>query len=502
MKRKPSARNALIGAGFVFALGGLGLGQLLLTSAIAQDGREAPRFEVDPLWPKPLPNNWVLGQTIGVAVDSEDDIWIVHRGWDPAALDNTELRVPIEGVRAGMVVGECCNPSPPIMEFDQEGNLLQAWGGPSETGEYEWPTSNHGIAVDDEGYVYIGGNGAGDSHVLKFTSDGKFVEQWGRANARLVDDPNAPEDPMAGYGGVAPGAGVPQAGSGAPAQAPEPQSRTAGTGPDAAAAPTAPETAAASGAASVTAPTTPQREADTAGPAPGATAAPAEAAEPTYVANSMDMENFGRVAKIDLDQDTNEAYLSDGYLNHRVAVVDMDTGEIKRYWGAYGNPPTDEVLPPYDPDAPVAQQFRNPVHCANVSNDDKVYVCDRPNDRIQIFESDGTFVEEVFVATETLADGSVWDIDFSADPEQRFLYVADGVNEHVRVFDRQSMEEIYNFGYGGRQPGMFLGVHSIAVDSQGNIYTTETYTGKRLQKFVFKGLGTVPGGAIGVAWPS
>jgi DNA-binding beta-propeller fold protein YncE len=130
-----------------------------------------------------------------------------------------------------------------------------------------------------------------------------------------------------------------------------------------------------------------------------------------------------------------------------------------------------------------------------------VYVCDRPNDRVQVFNTDGTFVGETFVATETLADGSVWDIDFSADPEQRFLYIADGVNEHVRVFDRASMEELYNFGYGGRQPGMFLGVHSIAVDSEGNIYTTETYTGKRLQKFVFQGVETVPGGPLGVAWP-
>ena len=181
-----------------------------LGGAVAQDAaREAPRFEVDPFWPKPMPNNWVLGQTIGVAADKDDNIWIVHRGWDPAALDNTELRVPLTGNFAGKVVGECCNPSPPIMQFDQEGNLLQAWGGPSETGEYEWPTSNHGIAVDDEGFVYIGGNGANDAHVLKFTSDGTFVAQWGKQNARLVETADAPADPMAGYQGVAPGAGVP-----------------------------------------------------------------------------------------------------------------------------------------------------------------------------------------------------------------------------------------------------------------------------------------------------
>ena len=493
MRRISSKRKTVVGVSMFAVTAALVAGQFVMGHAAAQGtetaAAEAPRFEVDPFWPKPLPNNWVLGQTIGVAVDSEDHIWIIHRGWDPAALDNTELRIPLEGVRAGMVVGECCNPSPPVMEFDQEGNLLNAWGGPSETGEYEWPTSNHGIAVDDQGNVYIGGNGAGDAHVLKFTSDGQFVDQWGRANARLVNDPNAPADPMAGYSGVAPGAGVPSAAE--PAQG----DQTAATDTT----PTAPETAAASGAASEAAPTTPEREADIAGPAPGAVAAPAETAEPTYVADSHDMDDFGRVAKIDLDQDANEAYLADGYLNHRVAVVDMDSGEIKRYWGAYGNPPTDEVLPPFDPEAPVAQQFRNPVHCANVSNDGLVYVCDRANNRVQIFQTDGTFVEEVFVARETLADGSVWDIDFSNDPEQRYLYMADGVNEHVRVFDRESMEELYTFGTGGRQPGMFLGVHSIAVDSQGNIYTTETYTGKRLQKFV--NMGMAPTADQQVAWP-
>ena len=124
-----------------------------------------------------------------------------------------------------------------------------------------------------------------------------------------------------------------------------------------------------------------------------------------------------------------------------------------------------------------------------------------PNDRVQIFTSEGKFVKEVFVAKETRADGSVWDIAFSKDPQQHFLYMADGVNEHVRVFDRQSMEELYNFGYGGRQPGMFLGVHSIAVDSKGNIYTTETYTGKRLQKFTARVLARMPKSGM-VPWPA
>ncbi len=440
MKQLVWTRKAVVGASFLAVMAVLGTSQLVLSKAEAQQaGKMAPRFEVDPLWPKAMPNNWVLGQTIGVAVDTRDHIWIVHRGSDPAALEQTELAVRTRGGNAGKRVGECCNPSPPVMEFDQAGNLVQAWGGPSPTGEYQWPTSNHGIAVDAEGFVYIGGNGAEDSQVLKFTRDGKFVAQWGRANARQVQGAAGAPDPLAGYAGVAPS---------------------------------------------------------------GAVAGPVGAARPAYKANSLDRTSFGRVAKIDLDEPANEAYISDGYLNHRVAVVDRRTGELKRSWGAYGKPPTDEVLPPYNPDAPVSQQFGNPVHCSNVSNDGYVYVCDRINDRLQIFRKDGTFVKEVFVARQTLADGSVWDVDFSADPQQRYLYLADGVNEHVRVFNRSTMEEIYNFGYGGRQPGMFLGLHSIAVDSKGNIYTTETYTGKRLQKFVFKGVGPVPKENGVVAWPA
>ena len=405
MDRVMRNRKLYVGAAFVAILLALGAGQALLDNVSAQ-ANQAPRFEVDPYWPKPMPNNWVLGQTIGLTVDDRDHVWLIHRGNDPgtAGLDRTELAIVTPG---GPRVGECCIAAPPVLEFDAAGNLVGSWGGPNKEGGYEWPESNHGVVIDHKGFVWIGGNGPGDSHILKFTRDGKFVAQYGKANAR----------------------------------------RTASTDPT---------------------------------------------AKPGFAANSMDMDNFGRVAKMFIDPKANEAYVSDGYLNHRVAVMDLDTGKIKRMWGAYGEPPTDLALGPYDPAAPVARQFRNPLHCAEMSVDGLVYACDRPNNRVQIFTKDGKFVKEVFVEKNTRADGSVWDIAFSKDPKQQFLYMADGVNEHVRVFDRASMTELYNFGYGGRQPGMFLGVHSIATDSKGNIYTTETYTGKRLQKFAFKGLGAVP----------
>ena len=182
-------------------------------------------------------------------------------------------------------------------------------------------------------------------------------------------------------------------------------------------------------------------------------------------------------------------------------MLDAATGKMKRYWGAYGNKPDDAVsVGPYDPAAPPAKQFGNPVHCADLSNDGFVYVCDRPNDRIQVFTKEGTFVKEAQIEKQTLSDGSVWDIAFSKDPQQKFLYVADGANEHVYLIDRQSLQIVTHFGQGGRQPGMFFGVHSIAVDSKGNIYTTETYTGKRLQKFINRGMRAVTP-RQGVPWP-
>jgi DNA-binding beta-propeller fold protein YncE len=175
---------------------------------------------------------------------------------------------------------------------------------------------------------------------------------------------------------------------------------------------------------------------------------------------------------------------------------------MKRYWGAYGKKPDDSVsLGTYDPSAPPFQSFRPPVHCADLSNDGLLYVCDRGNDRLQVFKPDGTFVREVFLAKNTKASGSVWDVAFSRDPQQRFLYVADGMNNRIYILQRDTMQVLTSFGDGGRQPGQFYGVHSIAVDSQGNIYTTETWEGKRLQKFVNKGLAPVTSPNQGTVWP-
>ena len=168
---------------------------------------------------------------------------------------------------------------------------------------------------------------------------------------------------------------------------------------------------------------------------------------------------------------------------------------------AYGHKPDDTDLGRYKPNDPPPQQFRNPVHCAELSHDNQLYVCDRVNDRIQVFQPDGTFVKETFIEKKTLGSGSAWDIAFSKDPQQKFIYLADGENDRVHILDRESLEVLTTFGEGGRQPGEFYGVHSIATDSKGNIFTTETYRGQRVQKFVYKGLAAVTKKDQGAVWP-
>jgi len=427
-------RKLYVGAIFLTLLGTLAVASVVLQkrAAVEAAGVTAPRFEVDPLWPKPLPNHWLLGQTIGVSVDAQDHVWIIHRA---GSLEDGEKHAT-----TNPPIAMCCAPAPPVLQFDQEGNLISSWGGPGQG--YDWPESNHGITIDYKGNVWIGGNGVGtppggrgqgaargqqpaaargggqvqneeqagtalgytnDAMILKFTQAGKFLMQIGK---------------------------------------------------------------------------------------------------PGQSKGSNDTENLRRPAKTFIDKQTNEVYVADGYGNHRVIVYDAETGKYKRHWGAYGHKPEDTNLGPYDPDAPPAQQFRNPVHCADLSVDRLLYVCDRANDRVQVFRPDGTFVKEAFFNKRTRGSGSAWDIAFSKDAQQKYIYLTDGENDRVHIIDRESLQLLTTFGEGGRQPGEFYGVHSIATDSKGNIYTGETYRGQRVQRFVYKGLGPVTKEDQGVVWPT
>ena len=147
----------------------------LLLSAIAlvappAFADEIPRFQVDASWPQTLPNNWIMGQAAGVAVDAEDHVWVVQR---PKSLTNDEKAATLNPPTS-----KCCAPAPPVMEFDPSGKLLRAWGGPGEG--YDWPQNEHGVSIDPKGFVWIGGNGEKDGQYLKFTRDGKFVLQIGK----------------------------------------------------------------------------------------------------------------------------------------------------------------------------------------------------------------------------------------------------------------------------------------------------------------------------------
>jgi DNA-binding beta-propeller fold protein YncE len=276
-----------------------------------------------------------------------------------------------------------------VIEFDHAGAVMRSWGGPGPG--YDWPAQEHGLRVDGNGFVWIGGNGATDGMVLKFTLDGKFVMEIGKSAPRTSD---------------------------------------------------------------------------------------------------ADTSQLAKPADIWVDEAANEVYIADGYGNHRVIVFDATSGAFKRLWGAYGKPPAAgiPVLDPakpsgYDPKAPPSPNFSNPVHCVKIAKDGLVYVCDRINDRIQVFHKDGSFVREFTYLRNTRGAGSTWDVALWPDRAQTYFLNADGTNNQIRIVRRSDGMVVGSFGRSGRQAGEFHWVHSIAIDSQGNVYAGEVDSGKRVQKF-------------------
>ena len=362
-----------------------GLSATLLTASCAQVsstggqriegapvGSGGPRYAVDATWPKPLPNNWILGQVAGIAVSTDDTIWMIHR---PLSLTDDEKGSTLNPPRS-----KCCSAAPAVLQFDRQGNLLRSWGGKGSG--YDWPANEHGIYVDPKGDVWIGGNAATDHMLLKFTPEGKFLMQIGK---------------------------------------------------------------------------------------------------PGKSEGSNSTTQLGRPAHMELDAAANELYVADGYGNRRVIVFDAATGAYKRHWGAYGKRPEDGKFADYNPESP---QFGMPVHCVRMTKDDLVYVCDRMNNRVQIFKKNGEFVRQFVYDAATQGSGSTWDLIPSEDAAQRYLLIADGTNNEVRIVERATGEKIGAFGRPGRQAGDFHWVHNIAIDSQGSVYTSEVDTGKRAQRFV------------------
>lgn len=381
-----ATRVAGITLGTLIALGPVGL------------ARQAPAAQVDPLWPKPLPNHWILGSVTGVTTDSRDHVWVVHRG---AASLNARTEASLGLTPPG--AESCCTAAPYVLEFDAAGALVGHWGGPGAG--YDWPANPGGIAVDAAGNVWLtaaglppapagrGGGGRGgaappppeDAHVLKFSRDGKFLLQIGK-----------------------------------PGETGAPDSRT----------------------------------------------------------------GLKRPAAVEVDSQANEVFVADTG-NRRVVVFDATTGAYKRHWGAYGTPPEATPPPAYAVGAPAAKQFSG-LSCLALSRSGELFVCDRDSNRIQVFKKDGTFVREAVVSASTLGSGSVWDVAFSSDSAQQFVYVANGQEQTVHVLRRDTLAQVGTIGSGGRWPGHFFGVGSVAVSTQGHVITGENLQGKRVQKFVVR----------------
>lgn len=433
----------------------------------ASKSGKTPGFVVDPSWPQPLPNHWILGQIGGLYVDRHDHIWVYNR---PRSLTNEEagLEGPLPGakdengqpvnglgqVRAHGPIADCCKAAPSVLEFDAEGKLLRAWGGPADPGFIGgkckaeagciWPNNEHGIYVDSKDNAWIAGSAAalrggakpawttnqedGDGFVLKFDMNGNF-------RMRIGGTPKGPNSNDTN-GGV----------NGTPL--------------------------------------------------------------------------LYQPADMAVDSETNRLYVADGYGNRRVLIVDAESGKYIGHFGAYGNNPVDDRpaaaarswIVDYSSGNRKPAFFRTPVHCVKLAGDGKVYVCDRGNNRIQVFDrTDPTlgkpcsnpngepgkcgFVAEQFVSehTNTSIPGTAVSMSFSADAAQSCLYVGDNSNMVIYILNRSNLQELGRLGRSGRMAGEFHWLHQVSVDSKGNIYTGEVDTGKRIQKFMRYGAGGCSG---------
>ena len=330
-----------------------------------------PTHEVDPTWPQEMPNDWIMGAVTSVFVDVQDHVWVTH------------LRETLTEEETGAVQDPptrlCCVPAPIVIEFDAEGEVVQAWGDPDTQDVSEFPRNPHGLFVDHNDFVWIGSYR--HHRVMKFTRSGEHLMTIGQYDV---------------------------------------------TG------------------------------------------------------GSNDPDLLGGPAGIWVDPETNEVYVADGYRNRRVVVYDGDTGAYLRHWGAYGERPDDDNnSSDRDPEGPPPLQFST-VHGLIGSADGLIYVADRSGTRVQVFDHEGTFVTEKIVAGSFV-------VGLSPDPEQHWLYLADGTNHKVWILRRSDLEVVGDFGRGGRQIGQFIRPHGMSIDSRGNVYVGEASTGRRVQKFAIQG---------------
>ena len=415
--RNPRTRAFAISAALCLLVLCVGLGAQELT---------APKFKFDPSWPKPLPTKWKMGGVTGLAVDKDDNVWVLDRPNDLTDIElEAELTPPI---------ADCCVRPPSMIHIDKDGNVI---------GSFD-PPQGHGMTVDSKGFVYIGNTDHGLNTVRKYDP---------KTGQLVAEVPRAPEAQPGGGGDAAPeGARVPGHGSRGPVAGflPPPGGRPK---PD----PAVQEARAAAMAAfrAKYPPTTPMV--------------------------------VGQIEEVRLDEPAHELYAADSYLGGRVMVFDMDTFKFKRGWGAYGHTlseiTTDDADRAYTPGGAMPKEFRGHL-TLNVSHDGLLYAADRMADRIQVFTKEGKFLKEFIMAPMTGVGGSTGGVMFSPDKAQQLLYISDLTNNHIWFLTREDGKVIGQLGSMGENGGQFYGLHMIAVDSKGDIYTGEVFGGERVQRFL------------------
>src|SRR3989449_2002972 len=399
----------------------IGLGLLLLYVTLRAQAPAAPKYKFDPDWPKPLPNKWKMGGVTGLAVDKNGDVWVLDRPNDLTDIElHAELAPPI---------ADCCVRPPSMIHIDKNGNVIGSFDAPQ----------GHGMDADSKGFVYIGQD-----------TVRKYDPKTGKVVAEVPRTPEREGGGGGGRGGAAPR--VPGRGSAGPVSGFLTPPGGRGQPDPEAAAQAAARTAA---FRSKYPPTTPMI--------------------------------VGGVEEIRLDEAANEMYVADNYLGGRVMVFALDTFAFKRGWGAYGHKlseiSSNDADREYTPGGPMPKEFRGHL-TINFSNDGLVYAADRNANRIHVTTKDGKFLKEFILAPHTGVGGSTGGVAFSPDKQQRFLFISDLTNNHIYFLNREDGKLLGQMGSMGDNGGQFYGLHMIAVDSKGNVYTGEVFAGERVQRFV------------------
>jgi hypothetical protein len=389
------------------ATSGIGYAQVVTGQALGENA--APQYRVDPFWPKPLPNKWSMQQVVGIFVDHMDHVWFLNRGRSALPIELTAEGNPSPAL--------CCVRGPELIEADQQGNVVSAWGGPGY--HPKWPVQLQTVVVDTKGFVWVSGEANEDS-ILKFTRDGKFV--WDFDHRPPAEAAMMPENNQ----------------------------------------------------------------------------------ETRYILNK---------GRFQLDEVANELYIIN---QKRVQIYDASTGAYTRGWGGHGMPLSEIENGPIagykwtGGPPPEERNFVPTLHFVEISKDRRVYIGERGQNRIQVFTTEGKWLQDIYVSPNSPAQrggcggldagikappvsivgtftqsicGTMYKMIISKDPQQKYLFVADAHNDVVWTVERQSGKTLGYFGGSGRLAGQMTFPNAIGIDTFGNVYVGEVDYGKRIQRF-------------------